>query len=613
MTAVEKLIRAIHNAYLAQMPIVYLVTDEYDVVDEIARANIVPLYMLEDGKVKPASSADRAINIKKFPGTADSFPPDAAALKKVYNGSISAALPCLGIVENYHLYQSDSTICKYISSYLRAESSSYIRKSLLLLVSPVLKLPQGQEQYIEVVTPEPLDSDEIQQIIRGSDRKPPLDVYVSRLAEAFRGFNRTQILETLRKIKVEHGTIQEEDGAFKVIERQKERVISQSGVLFSEKKKDTEARGLYGLREWIGDCRLILENLTQAKELWKTEFPKGVLVVGLPGTGKSLMANETARILNVNLIRMDTGALQSKFVGDSEQNMRRALELAQSMAPCVLWIDELEKSFGGLDGSGDNGIMLRCFATFLTWMQKKESACFVFATANDISTLRPEFLRKGRFEEKFYTFMPMQDECIDIFSGIMASKNKPSKDHPGRTLFAPGVLSKAFLQGVLDFAGSHGKFMVGADIEGFINDAVRSVLLEQIRSGGQAPNASWLIGENAMRTALQQAIQLSRPYGATNKKEIALYWHDARKNNFRNAYESQKPAQGGRDALTEQVHALFGFDRFAVDGKTGQGVFQQTVPTGCSPYDARLFDCFKAEIERVYPDWVSSKNFQNRH
>lgn len=609
MTVTEKVINAIRNAYLAQMPIVYLVTDEYGIIDDIAAANIVPLYTVADGKIKPAASPKDARNVKKIEGSLGNFPLEQ---KRDLGPSVSTELPFLGIMENYHLNSSDSAIYKYIACYLRSEPNSYIRKSLLLLVSPILKLPQGQEQYIEIVCPEPLDAEEIQQIIRTFDRKPPLEVYISRLAEAFRGFNRTQILETLRKIKVEYGAITDETGAFTIIERQKKRVISQSGVLFSEEKNDKEARGLFGLREWIDDCRLILQNLSQAKELWKTDFPKGVLVVGLPGTGKSLMANETAKILNVPLIRMDVGALMGKYVGDSEQNMRMALELAQSMSPCVLWIDELEKSFGGLNGSGDNGVMLRCFATFLTWMQKKESACFVFATANDISTLRPEFLRKGRFEEKFYTFMPMQDECIDIFLGVLGAKNRPSPSRANQSLFAPDILTKSFLERIMAFAGSNGKFVIGADIEGFVNDAVRSILLQQIKLGRKSPSASYLIGTDSMKDALQQAILLSRPYGTTNKKEIALYWHDARKNNFRNAYGSQTP-QSDRSTLAMQVHSLFDFDRFTVDPKTNQGFFQQSPPAGCSPYDERLFACFKTEIENIYPEWLSLQNLEKNH
>ncbi len=149
----------------------------------------------------------------------------------------------------------------------------------------------------------------------------------------------------------------------------------------------------------------------------------------MQGCGKSLSAKATANIFNVPLLRLDIGKLMGKYVGESEQNLRLAIKTAEAVAPCVLWIDELEKAFAGVGGSGGGSdITTRLFGQFLTWLQEKESSVYVVATANNISSLPPEFLRKGRFDELFLVNLPDADERLRIFKIHLGKRGKLSNE-----------------------------------------------------------------------------------------------------------------------------------------------------------------------------------------
>ena len=159
------------------------------------------------------------------------------------------------------------------------------------------------------------------------------------------------------------------------------------------------------------------------------DAPKGIMIVGMPGCGKSLTAKAAAKLFGLPLLRLDVGSLMGKYVGESEGNMRRALKQADAVSPCVLWIDELEKAFVGINSSSGNAgseVASRLFGYFLTWMQEKTSPVFVLATANDISALPPELLRKGRFDEIFYVDFPNETERVAIFDVHLERRKKTS-------------------------------------------------------------------------------------------------------------------------------------------------------------------------------------------
>ncbi len=209
------------------------------------------------------------------------------------------------------------------------------------------------------------------------------------------------------------------------LEAKRDRVAS-SGVLeFEEARADLVALGgLANLKGWLGRARAGFSE--RAKELGLAP-PRGILLVGVQGCGKSLAARSIAREWGLPLLRLDVGRLFDKYVGESEKNLRKALDTAEAVAPVVLWIDEIEKAFAG-GGSGsssdaDAGLGKRLFGSFLTWLQDKKPGVFVAATANDLSALPPEMLRKGRFDEIFFVDLPNEQERREIF-GLHLARRK---------------------------------------------------------------------------------------------------------------------------------------------------------------------------------------------
>lgn len=239
----------------------------------------------------------------------------------------------------------------------------------------------------------------------------------------------------------------------------KKRELSRSGLLeLVDSKIDIDQiGGLERLKSWLRNKKHIIDDLTKAQSLGISP-PKGVLLAGMPGCGKSMSAKAVSSLFNVPLFRLDIGSLMGKFVGESEANMKAALKVAEQASPCVLWIDELEKAFSGINGAGGSAeITTRLFGYFLTWMQEKPGAVFVVATANDITNIPPELLRRGRFDEIFYINLPSERERKQIFTVKTNQLTPPPK---GLDLAELATLSEGFS---------------GADIECVINDALESL------------------------------------------------------------------------------------------------------------------------------------------
>jgi SpoVK/Ycf46/Vps4 family AAA+-type ATPase len=186
--------------------------------------------------------------------------------------------------------------------------------------------------------------------------------------------------------------------------------------------------GLELLKEW-------LEQRTKSFSDRAKEFgipaPKGVLLLGVQGCGKSLVAKAIAATWNLPLLKLDVGRIFGSLVGQSEENIRKAIKVSESVAPCILWADELEKGFAGVSGGGvsDSGTTARVFSTFLTWMQEKTAPVFLIATANDVTSLPPEMLRKGRFDEIFFVDLPDRRERQQIFKIHLEKKKRDPKNY----------------------------------------------------------------------------------------------------------------------------------------------------------------------------------------
>jgi ATP-dependent 26S proteasome regulatory subunit len=211
--------------------------------------------------------------------------------------------------------------------------------------------------------------------------------------------------------------------------------------------------GMDLLKRWFVRRR---NAYSKAAQEYGLPVAKGVLLVGPPGVGKSLSAKAVAGILERPLLRLDGGKIFASHIGESERNMRSAIQVAEAIAPCVLWIDEIEKAFSGSKSSSstDGGTSARVFGTFLTWMQEKTAPVFVVSTANDVTQLPPEFLRKGRFDEMFFIDLPNDDERGEIWKIQIAKWKRKPKDYD----IAPLVNATPM--------------WTGAEIEGLFSDSL---------------------------------------------------------------------------------------------------------------------------------------------
>jgi SpoVK/Ycf46/Vps4 family AAA+-type ATPase len=181
--------------------------------------------------------------------------------------------------------------------------------------------------------------------------------------------------------------------------------------------------GLELLKAWLARRE---KSFTDDARKFGIPAPKGILLLGVQGCGKSLTAKAVGAQWNLPLLKLDVGRIFGSLVGQSEENIRKAIKVAESVAPCILWADELEKGFAGMSGSGvsDSGTTARVFSTFLTWMQEKTAPVFLIATANDVTALPPEMLRKGRFDEIFFVDLPDGAEREEIFRIHLAKRHR---------------------------------------------------------------------------------------------------------------------------------------------------------------------------------------------
>ena len=342
------------------------------------------------------------------------------------------------IIKDAHLAMRDSPL---VIARLKALANKLLHdaetNAVLIFISSQACIPPELEKFITLFELPLPDEETIRAVINRfvESVQDPIDNKVlNDLTLAFRGLSDHEITQLLYSGYQQSGQISSDDVT--LVLKEKEQIIKKSGILdmVSTVEKLDDLGGLTQLKNWLKQKANILHNLNEARA-FGVEDPKGLMIVGMPGCGKSLTAKATASLFKLPLLRLDVGSLMGKYVGESEANMRRALQLAEAVSPCVLWVDELEKAFVGI-GSGGAGseVATRLFGYFLTWMQDKTGAVFVLATANDISALPPELLRKGRFDEIFYVDFPTRDEREGIFAIHLTKRNKNTNAIDVKTL-----------------------------------------------------------------------------------------------------------------------------------------------------------------------------------
>lgn len=334
------------------------------------------------------------------------------------------------------------------------------------IIAPLVPLPKELENYTTILELDPLTENNIEKIVcdfiemQGID--PPEDDLINKIVMRLKGLSQTEIYNILSLAVSEDGMLTSRDLA-KILE-QKQQLVKKSGILEMIRVKETmsDIGGLENLKHWLRRKAAIFKQIKKAQD-FGVDIPKGVLIAGMPGCGKSLTAKAAANAFEVPLLRLDMGRLMGKYVGESEGNMRRAIKITEASSPCVLWIDELEKAFAGVKSNGGGSeVTTRLFGNFLTWMQEKDSLAFVVATANNIDALPPELLRKGRFDETFYVDLPNRNERRKILE-IHIRKRRPQD------------LRKIDIDKLADMTDGY----CGADLEGVIREAIESAFVKK--------------------------------------------------------------------------------------------------------------------------------------
>jgi len=337
----------------------------------------------------------------------------------------------------------------------------------LIILSPQLHFPPELEKDITVLdyslpTRQELEHS-LNQVIKAARERYNVNLKLDpqtreKVLKASQGLTCTECENVLAKSLVQTRGLD-----VNLIIAEKKQIIRRSNALeYFEASEDMSlVGGMPLLKEWLNKRGLAFSE--RARQFGLPE-PRGLLLLGVQGAGKSLVAKAISSQWQLPLLRLDLGSLFSEMVGSSEQNMRAALRLAESVAPCLLWLDELEKGLAGAASShlSDAGTTARVFGSFLTWMQEKTAPVFVVATSNDITILPPEILRKGRFDEIFFIDLPTGEERVQIFAIHLARRGRDPRNFDLELLseksdgFSGAEIEQVIISGLYDaFEANH--------------------------------------------------------------------------------------------------------------------------------------------------------------
>jgi len=408
----------------ARYPIVYIVSWEERRVEEALQGvakklnRTVHSWSVTQGMKPPVNRPTGSVKTTQLPG-------ELEVLAQIHEAPEYTVF----LLKDFHVYMKDSRVVRLmrdLAGRLRG------RAQTLFVVSPTLNLPVELEKDISVMEfpfPEPKDIEaQVNHAVEAVKDNPNLKVdltpeLIEMIVRSAQGLTADEIESALARSFVEKKTLSVDQ----IIEEKKQ-IVRKTGILqfYAADSGLGDVGGHDLLKEWL---QLREKSFTDAARAFGIPYPKGVLLLGVQGCGKSLVAKAISAAYSLPMLKMDVGRVFGSLVGQSEDNMRRAIRIAESLAPCILWIDELEKGFAGMGSSGvsDGGTTARVFSTFLTWMQEKTKPVFIVATANDVSALPPELLRKGRFDEIFFIDLPDLEERKDIFEIHLKKRKRDPK------------------------------------------------------------------------------------------------------------------------------------------------------------------------------------------
>src|SRR5580693_3866459 len=449
-TELETLIRA-------RYPILYIISSEemrvQNVIVEIARKRQKKVFEWSCSTgIVPAGNS---IQSQKNRNAATKDP--LAALDQV----IEQVEPALYIFKDFHpfLTRNNFAVVRKLKEIALHLKNSF---KTIVLVSSILEIPIELEKEITLLN-HPLPSREdlselLEKIIEDVRQFKQVKIELDdagreRLLQAALGLTLGEAENVFAKIIVKDERLSGDD--VNEVFAEKQQIIRKSGLLeyYSTGESFANVGGLTILKDWLHKRAAAF---TPEARVFGLPAPKGILMLGVQGCGKSLCAKSVSNQWQLPLLRFDMGRMFGSLVGSSEENVRRAIAVAESVAPAILWVDEIDKAFAGSQGSGatDGGTTARVFGTFLTWLSEKTAPVFVVATANDISQLPPELLRKGRLDEIFFVDLPGEEERQEIFRIHLKRRNRPVENFDAVAL---ATASKEFS---------------GAEIEEAINSAL---------------------------------------------------------------------------------------------------------------------------------------------
>jgi len=410
----------------------------------------------------------------------------------------SSEVSTILLVKDFHKFYDDPSInrtLKKLSSSLKETNHN------LIICSHLLPSSEELDELMTIINLPFPDQEELKNLIKkiAINTNSNLDEEdLNELSIASSGLTEIKVKQVTAKALAQRGKISKED--IKDILEEKKQVIARSEILefFEAKSSQDDIGGLNVLKVWLNQRYRAFSK--EARD-YGLPIPKGVLLVGAQGTGKSLTAKSISNSWSMPLLRLDVGRLFSSLVGSSEARTRETISRAEAMSPCILWIDEIDKGFGG-DARSDGGTSQRVLASLLTWMAEKETAVFVIATANAIDRLPAELLRKGRFDEIFFLDLPNSEERLSILD-LHLKKRRPGYSFPLTTIidrtdgFSGAELEQAVIEG-MHISFSENRELMEKDLIKAVSELVplsrtakeQIDLLKEWSSTGRARSAS---------------------------------------------------------------------------------------------------------------------------
>ncbi|NEO26853.1 MAG: AAA family ATPase, partial [Kamptonema sp. SIO4C4] len=321
--------------------------------------------------------------------------------------------PGIFLLRDFHRFLEDIAIARKLKNLARTLKA---QPKNIVVVSTEVTIPEDLTEVFTVVDfPLPTAAEiraEVERLVSSTGQNLG-EKLLNELVRSAQGLSLERIRRVLTRAIAGHGKLEPDD--VELVLAEKRQSIRQTQILdfYPATEQISDIGGLDNLKDWLlrrGGA------FSERARTYGLPHPRGLLLVGIQGTGKSLTAKAIAHHWHLPLLRLDVGRLFGGLVGESESRTRQTINLAEALSPCVLWIDEIDKAFAGFDGKGDSGTTSRVFGTFITWLAEKNSPVFVVATANNIQALPPEMLRKGRFDEIFFVGLPSQEEREAIFT-----------------------------------------------------------------------------------------------------------------------------------------------------------------------------------------------------